>query len=150
MLYAVSDLKGLPLRATDGTIGSVHDFYFDEATWMVRYLVADTGTWLSVRKVLLVPQAAGEPDVVNRVLPVQLTRDQIRGRPEIDLAQPIERAMEERLYRYYGWEPYWGEGILPLNVPRRRGRGDSPVEDETGNARAPVEQRELEATGATF
>jgi hypothetical protein len=129
MLYAVSEIKGFHLRATDGTIGSVDDFYFDDATWLVRYVVADTGTWLSGRKVLLTPQTAGPPDIVNRLLPVQLTRAQVENSPDIDLARPVERAMEERLYRYYGWEPYWSDGVMPLNVPRRPGRLGSGMSD---------------------
>jgi uncharacterized protein YrrD len=122
MLYRISEIEGFHLRATDGTIGSVDDIYFDDATWLVRYIVADTGTWLSGRKVLLTPQSAGQPDVVNRLLPVQLTCAQVENSPDIDLARPVERAMEERLYRYYGWEPYWSDGVMPLNVPRRPGR----------------------------
>jgi hypothetical protein len=123
MLYRLSEIEGFHLRATDGTIGSVDDLYFDDATWLVRYVVADTGTWLSGRKVLLTPQSAGEPDPVRKLLPVQLTMAQVENSPDIDLARPVERAMEERLYRYYGWEPYWSDGIMPINVPRRPARG---------------------------
>jgi hypothetical protein len=132
MLHSLSEIEGYSLRATDGTIGSVDDFYFDDATWLVRYIVADTGHWLSGRKVLLTPQSAGLPDVVNQLLPVQLTRAQVENSPEIDLARPVERAMEERLYRYYGWEPYWSDGIMPLGVPRRPTR----TPGATGNPNA--------------
>jgi PRC-barrel domain len=125
MLYSISDLKGLKLRETDGEIGSVEDFYFDDATWLVRYLVVDTGTWLSGRKVLLAPQVAHAPDLASGVLPVDLTKTQVANSPDIDLARPIERAMEERLYRHYGWEPYWGEGLFPLDMPRYPGRDDA-------------------------
>jgi hypothetical protein len=144
MLYRVSEIEGFHLRATDGTIGSVDDFYFDDATWLVRYIVADTGTWLSGRKVLLTPQSAGQPDVVNRLLPVQLTRAQVENSPDIDLARPVERAMEERLYRYYGWEPYWSDGVMPLNVPRRPGR--SPAAPGSTSAPAPeaLEQQDTD------
>jgi hypothetical protein len=138
MLYSLSEIEGFSLRATDGTIGSVDDFYFDDATWLVRYIVADTGTWLSGRKVLLTPQAAGQPDVLNRLLPVQLTRAQVENSPDIDLARPVERAMEERLYRYYGWEPYWSDGILPLNVPRRPARPPGAVGNQNAIAPGPV------------
>ncbi|MEO8921887.1 MAG: PRC-barrel domain-containing protein, partial [Caldimonas sp.] len=33
-------------------VGHVKDFYFDDEEWVVRYLVVDTGGWLSSRKVL--------------------------------------------------------------------------------------------------
>ena len=138
MLYRISEIEGLALRATDGTIGSVDDFYFDDATWLVRYVVADTGTWLSGRKVLLAPQSAAQPDIVNRLLPVQLSRAQIENSPDIDLARPVERAMEQRLYRYYGWEPYWSDGVMPLNVPRRSARAPGAIGNPNAIAPGPV------------
>jgi uncharacterized protein YrrD len=144
MLYSISDLDGLPLRATDGTIGSVHDFYFDDATWTIRYMVADTGTWLSGRHVLIVPQAVGQPDLINRVVPVQLTQEQVRNSPDWDHAKPLSRVMEERLYRHYGWEPYWGEAGLPFagatdpRAPDMIGEGDSAAPS------GPAEQYEMQ------
>ena len=39
MLRNVKDLRGYAIRATDGVIGSVEDFYFDDEDWGVRYLV---------------------------------------------------------------------------------------------------------------
>ena len=59
MLRNVKDLRGYAIRATDGVIGKVDDFYFDDEDWGVRYLVVDTGNWLSGRKVLISPIAIG-------------------------------------------------------------------------------------------
>jgi hypothetical protein len=41
MLLNLNELKGLKIRATDGEIGSVDQFYFDDET--IRYLVFNTG-----------------------------------------------------------------------------------------------------------
>jgi len=38
-----SQLIGKTIDSVDGEIGSVHDLYFDNQTWSVRYLVVDTG-----------------------------------------------------------------------------------------------------------
>ena len=57
MLWTASDLRGFGLDATDGAIGSVDDILFDDQSWTARWLVIDTGTWLSGRKVLLPPSA---------------------------------------------------------------------------------------------
>jgi hypothetical protein len=35
MLFAVSGLQGAQVRATDGEVGKVKDFLFDDATWKV-------------------------------------------------------------------------------------------------------------------
>jgi len=51
MLRNIKNLRGYVIRAIDGTIGKVNDFYFDDEDWSIRYLVVDTGSWLSGRKV---------------------------------------------------------------------------------------------------
>jgi hypothetical protein len=58
-LRSVGQVRGYSIRATDGEIGSVHDFLFDDEHWTVRYLVADTGDWLSGRLVLISPAILG-------------------------------------------------------------------------------------------
>ncbi len=35
------------LQATDGEIGKVEEFYFNDETWTIRYLIVKTGSWLS-------------------------------------------------------------------------------------------------------
>ena len=57
MLRKAKDLSGYKLDARDGEIGKVKEFYFDDKSWTVRYLVADTGGWLSGRQVLISPYA---------------------------------------------------------------------------------------------
>jgi len=47
MLRTVKHMEDYVISATDGNIGHVKDVYFDDETWCVRYLVVDTGTWLS-------------------------------------------------------------------------------------------------------
>ena len=55
MLRSAKAFKGYKLRARDGDIGKANEFYFDDLHWTIRYLVADTGGWLSVRQVLITP-----------------------------------------------------------------------------------------------
>jgi hypothetical protein len=77
MLQKARELGGYKLSARDGEIGKVKEFYFDDRSWIVRYLVADTGGWLSGRRVLISPYALDEANIGNRVIPVDLTRTQI-------------------------------------------------------------------------
>ena len=79
MLRNVNDLRGFAIHATDGEIGEVDDLYLDDENWAVRYLVVDTGGWLSGRKVLISPYAIGQPDWEGRRLPVNLTKAQVEG-----------------------------------------------------------------------
>jgi hypothetical protein len=112
MLRSVNQLYGDKLGATDGEIGRVKDFYFDDQNWAVRYLVADTGTWLPGRAVLISPHAIGGLDDTGKVLRVNLTRKQIEDSPSIALHQPVSRQYEEAYYRHYGWPFYWEGGAL--------------------------------------
>jgi hypothetical protein len=49
MLQVGTAINGYKIEASDGTIGSVSDFLFDDRTWKVRWLVVDTGNWLTGR-----------------------------------------------------------------------------------------------------
>jgi uncharacterized protein YrrD len=116
MLRSIKQLYGEKLRASDGEIGHVKDFYFDDQKWVVRYLVVDTGSWQLDRLVLISPHAFASLDQ-NRHFPlVNLTRQQIENSPPIESHKPVSRQYEEEYYRYYGWPFYWmGGGIWGLN-----------------------------------
>src|SRR5438309_1442667 len=89
MLRSMTDLQNYAIHATDGTIGHVKDFYFDDEAWVIRYLVVDTGTWLSRRKVLISPIAIGHPNWTGKVLPVSITKEQVKNSPDIDTQRPV-------------------------------------------------------------
>jgi hypothetical protein len=46
-------LRGYNIRATDGYIGKDYEFYFDDRSWSIRYLVVDIGNWFSGRQVII-------------------------------------------------------------------------------------------------
>lgn len=87
MLRSVKAMRGGPVLAQDGKIGSIVDVYFDDAGWDVRYLVLDTGKPMPRRQVLIPPAAlasSGEPSIR-----VRLTREQIEKSPELDEDRPM-------------------------------------------------------------
>ena len=108
MLHSIQQRYGEKLRATDGEIGRVRDFYFDDKTWTIRYLVADTGGWLTDRQVLISPRALGHLYPNGKVLLVNLSREQIEKSPSIDEHKPVSRQHEEEFHRYYGY-PYYAK-----------------------------------------
>lgn len=116
MQRLVNHLIGNNLEATDGEIGKVRDFYFDDQTWTIRYLVVKTGSWLSERDVLIAPQALRGNSWESGLFPVNLTREQVRHSPATDTARPVSRQHEVELTDYYGWDPYWGSAFLPGRV----------------------------------
>lgn len=116
MLRTIKQIQGDKLGATDGEIGHVKDFYFDDVNWVVRYVVADTGSWMPGRLVLISPHAIGRLYQGGKVLLVNLTREQIEKSPSIDMHKPVSRQHEEEYHRYYGWPYYWeGDGLWGMS-----------------------------------
>jgi PRC-barrel domain len=112
MLRQAKEFKSYKLRARDGDIGNAREFYFDDRYWTVRYLVADTGGWLSDRQVLISPYALSPANDAERVLPVNLTKKQIEESPSLESHQPVSRQYEMQYYSYYGW-PFYENGVNP-------------------------------------
>lgn len=155
MLRSSKDLRGYTLHATDGDIGTVADFYFDDARWTVRYLVADTGGWLSGRQVLISPLALGAADWQERRLHTTLTREQVEHSPGSDTDQPVSRQHESELARYYRWPYYWGAAeawggytypyeLMAATAAAEADRQEPPAEEEHGD---PHLQSVREVTG---
>src|SRR5215470_11511365 len=107
MLHNIGDLKGYSISATDGEIGQVEDFYFDDEKWVIRYLVVDTGKWLPGRKVLISLIALGSADRDGQKITVTLNKRQIENSPSIDVDKPVSRQYETSYYDYYGYPYYW-------------------------------------------
>jgi sporulation protein YlmC with PRC-barrel domain len=115
MSKKINELYGNQLNASDGDIGSIEDFYFDDQSWNIRYLVAETGTWLDERQVLISPYSIERLDLEDEIVIVNLTRLQIENSPPIERHRPVSRQFETEYYTYYGWPYYWsGDGILGL------------------------------------
>jgi uncharacterized protein YrrD len=109
MLSKAKTLKGYSIQSTDGeTIGKVNEFYFDDRHWTIRYLVADTGNWLTGRQVLISPYAMVAVNRDHQDIVADLTKKQIEHSPSLDSDKPVSRQFEESYYGYYGYPMYWG------------------------------------------
>jgi uncharacterized protein YrrD len=107
MFINPSSLQGYKLNCLDGEIGSVKDFYFDDLHWAIRHLVAESGTWLSGRQVLISPHALKAISVEDKNIVVNLTKKQIEDSPSLLTDQPVSHQFEKDAFSYYGWPVYW-------------------------------------------
>jgi len=114
MLRSLGNILGYVVQATDGEIGKVYDFFFDDQTWTVRYLVVETGEWLRRRRVLISTTVLGSPEWQGRSFPVALTQNQVSGSPDVDAEKPVSRQHEIEMNLHYGWPHYWSVEPLPL------------------------------------
>jgi len=124
MLRNMKDLLNYAVSATDGPIGHVTDLYFDGAGWVIRYVVVDTGSWLSSRRVLIAPVAMGyphgagdQPGWMEKVFSVAITKEQLKNSPDIDTDKPVTRQHELCYLGYYGYPRYWAEFQATSDAP---------------------------------
>jgi sporulation protein YlmC with PRC-barrel domain len=111
MRQNIKSLTGFSISATDGELGKVKDFYFDDESWTIRYLIVETGSWLIGRKVLISPRAITGTDVEGGSFVSNLTQEQVKSSPDIDTEKPVSRQHELELYQHYPWGNYYG-GVL--------------------------------------
>jgi len=109
MLRSLKDLENFTVNASDGDIGKVGDFYFDDDWWAVRYMVVETGGfWHERNQVLVSPIAFGPADWATRLFHLNLTREKVQHSPDVSLDKPVSRQFEQDYFRFYGWPTYWG------------------------------------------
>ena len=120
MLNSILHINGSKIIAKDGEIGHVKEAYFDDDNWTIRYLVVDTGAWLSGREVLISPYAVVQPLVQPQVLRstsgkqigVSLTQQQVIDSPTTETHLPVSRQHEREMSRHYAFPAYWEGGEL--------------------------------------
>jgi uncharacterized protein YrrD len=79
VLRSIGDLRRVRIAATDGELGRVHDLYFDDPGWTVRYLVVDTGGFLPDRWGLVSPHSLRRLDTDPGTLRLPLTKTQFKA-----------------------------------------------------------------------
>jgi uncharacterized protein YrrD len=107
MLTKAKALKGYQLKCLDGEIGKVKEFFFNDQTWKVRYLVADTGSWLIGRQVLILPIHLTGVDREKQLISVNLTKKQIEDCPPLSSDKPVSRHFEEAFFAHLGVPIDW-------------------------------------------
>jgi hypothetical protein len=115
MLYRADAIMNQNVDATDGVVGIVKDIYFDDVSWTLRYLVVDTGGWLTGGDVLISSESMIEFNQERSAVVTRLSQKQIEHSPLPELGQPVSRLSEIQLSQYYGWSPYWtaSPGLFP-------------------------------------
>jgi hypothetical protein len=136
MLYNAKTLKGWNLQATDGQIGKIDEFYFDDGSWEIRYLVVDVGNWLKRQPVLLVPESVIGIALEGGTIDVALTREAVKNSPDALEQNTVSRQMEIALHHHYDWTPYWDVDPVGTNS---MGRGPSTIVQPYGNVKADIE-----------
>lgn len=113
MLRSLKDLRDYSIDGKDGNFGKVKDFYFDSEELITRYVVVDSGNWLTGEKVLVSTDAFKEVNWEDNNILVDLNKDEMEEGPSLDQKKPVSRKMEKKLTDYYNWPDYWSALIAP-------------------------------------
>jgi hypothetical protein len=97
-----SAVRGYRIEATDGEIGHIDEFIFDDTGWALAYVVVDTRNWLPGRRVLVSPDWIFEVGWDEAKVFVDLSRETIRHGPEFDPRRPLTADYTDRLHAHYG------------------------------------------------
>ena len=125
------DLIGYRVLAKDGEIGHIDNFYFDDERWVVRYLVINTGRWLSGTRVPISPILIEHGDWDQKEFYLYVNGEVVQKSPDVDTAAPISRKIEANLSEHYGYPIYWGGiGIWGgVMTPKALARKMTPEEE---------------------
>lgn len=126
MLRSSNELKDYSIAASDGDIGQVEAFCFDDIEWTVRYIVVNTGGWLHPRKVLISPFSIGGVDAIARGITTDLTREEVKASPQVEANPPASRRHKAAQDDSFDSPQVWGFAKLPRQG-RPRGEGGPPA-----------------------
>src|SRR5664279_3713168 len=101
MLNSLEALNDASVIASDGEIGKIQQFLFDDQSWMIRYLVVDVGGWLTRQSVVISVTVAEEVNWAKKSIHVRLSKEQVRHSPDIDTTKPVTRQQEIAMREHY-------------------------------------------------
>ena len=106
MLRQIKELGTYRLHATDGDIGHLEQFYFDDRDWKIKYFVVDIGNWLHGKKVLMSPSAIIGVDAPTKTINAAFTKQQVQESDDVGMHKPEGLEQPHDYSLYLGW-PYY-------------------------------------------
>ncbi|MBI1938555.1 MAG: hypothetical protein HYS25_10580 [Ignavibacteriales bacterium] len=97
MLTNFRSISKYRVEALDGNVGNIHELLFDEQSWIVRYIVINTGNLFMKNLVLLQPEEFVSCDTDEEKFLVNLTKEEIINSPSVEAVKKTN----------YYWPNYW-------------------------------------------
>lgn len=106
-LRSAREVSGYTVRAGREDVAKVSGLLLDTDGWKVRWIIADTGSFLTSHPVLLSPEWVRDVDWPDARLNVTVSADKITGAPTYDPTRTLSREQEQKIYDWHGVRPYW-------------------------------------------
>jgi flavin reductase (DIM6/NTAB) family NADH-FMN oxidoreductase RutF len=110
------DLDKYAIKAQDGEIGNILDFYFDEDLFYLRYFVVNTEPFLLRNLVLVSPISFHKIDSKKKTVEMLLTKKEIEESPTLESVEVISRQYEKAYHDHFSWPYYWGPGTSAWGI----------------------------------
>jgi len=78
-LRSANDVIGHEATASDGHVGSVQSFVFDDQSWAIRHLVLNTANWLPGKRILVSPAQVQRISWRERDVYLDMTREEVEA-----------------------------------------------------------------------
>lgn len=110
MLDKYSKLIDFEVFAQDEKLGEIHDIYFQDNVWKVKYAVVESGDWLLGERFIIATEALHKPNWEEKQITTDISKEDIKSRPEIDFAKPVSREKLSELHQHYQWSQFMPSG----------------------------------------
>ncbi len=120
MYRSLREIVGYRVEATDGQLGSIRDFFFEDRFWTLCYPVIDTHNWLPGRQVLVHTDELGIPNWNKQSIPVDLTQEEIKSCPEVNEDKPVSLQKRQKVTDAVAMNAFWapyGMTAIPIMPP---------------------------------
>ena len=98
---AFKDLKKFKLQTENGDAGQIHDLYFDDSSWAIKYVVIDSGGWFPGKRLILPVSEIDDAVEALQTIRVNLRREDIENGPGIDEVKPVSRQIVRTLLSHH-------------------------------------------------
>ncbi|HEX6071518.1 MAG TPA: PRC-barrel domain-containing protein [Sphingomicrobium sp.] len=96
-LRSCKEVIGYEVMATDGPIGTVENFVFEDTSWAIRSMVVDTRKWLPGKHVLVSPEWIESVSWSEHEVYVKVARQAVEASPAYDPSRPLSTEHEAPL-----------------------------------------------------
>lgn len=104
-LRSSREVSGYHIETVDGRLGHVEDFLFDDKTWSMVMLVAETRDWWPGKHVVVSIERIENVDWEQRTVSMQVTREELEQSPDYDLMSAMPDGAAQELYHRFWRSP---------------------------------------------
>ena len=109
-LRSIHEIIGYSVMDAQQAIGTIEDVIIESDSWLIRYLVLRSPSWLPSKRHLISRDWVTGIDWSNQEATIELDHSMVEASPEYNPGMLVSRSYENRLYSHYGMETYWKSG----------------------------------------